>query len=174
MATFEDQVRAWKTRLNELKLKQAWYGISGDPSISIEIEDIERKLSKANDAQHTLGLINQYRRNVQILMQQAAMHGAAYVPQVTVNSLRDARAKIAELKAGLFRTYNITVDDLPEDFEAKSTSPVHMSESPDIWGALDEGLEELANLLQEERYLQAKRYIRTLKALVAQGRHHGA
>jgi hypothetical protein len=60
-------------------------------------------------------LLGIYRRNVQLLLIQAAQHGGeAFAPLLIANGLHEARRQIGHIKETL-RAYGVTVEDLPDD-----------------------------------------------------------
>lgn len=56
------------------------------------------------------------RQNLMLLLGQRDLHGGAYVPPVIVNSIREARQQIAQIKRQL-RQLGVQVADLPTDQE---------------------------------------------------------
>lgn len=85
------QYDALQKRLRALNNQSAKYGISADPSISIEIEDLTQIIGQMN-------LIDIRRRNVDVLLRQRTTLGN-YVPPHINTQIATERAEIARLRA---------------------------------------------------------------------------
>jgi hypothetical protein len=77
-----------------------------------------------------------YRRNLDHLLEQAAQYGGEqFAPVQTMNSIAEARANIARIKA-ILRAAGVAVADKPDDAEPSilppQTSPAPLPESPQI------------------------------------------
>lgn len=79
-----------RKRLNELNLQKARYGISADPHISIETQDLETIVGQMN-------LIDIHRRNLDTLLKQASTFGA-HVPTHVSNQIISERAEVVRLR----------------------------------------------------------------------------
>lgn len=67
---------------------------------------------------HQQGLLSTHRRNLNLFLSQQALHGgAAFVPPVVVNGIREARENIRRIKTTL-RGWGVAVNDHPDDEEA--------------------------------------------------------
>lgn len=82
------------------------------------------------DVQNQLGLLDQYRRNLQLYLLQKTQHGgSAYVPPSVSNGIREARKYIAYHKKTL-RGWGVNVSDQPDDFDDYGRAPEPQAPSP--------------------------------------------
>ena len=83
------QFAALQRRLNDLNLKKAQYGISADPSINTEAEDLDRVISQ-------MKLIDIHRARLDHLLKQRADFGL-HIPTYINTEIAKDRASIAQL-----------------------------------------------------------------------------
>ena len=117
MTTFAEHKQAWKRRLFQLQSKSGTYGLNTPPEITIEIEDLTKKLRQADDIEHGLDLIETHRKSLRTLLKQRALHSPMSVPQGIEHGIRLARESIAHHKSSLLNMYGIGVEDQAEDVE---------------------------------------------------------
>jgi hypothetical protein len=84
------QFDSLRQRLNRLNLQKAQYGISADPHISMEAQDLETLLNQ-------MGLIDIHRRNLDTLLKQAGTFGQ-HVPMHISNQIISERAEVTRLR----------------------------------------------------------------------------
>lgn len=167
MASFDDQIREWTRRLNQLKLQVARGGPMSDPHIFIEIEDLERQLSKADEIKHQFTLLETYRQNAAHLLRQRALLGVRADVGI-VNGLSDARKNIASIKRALWKHYSVRVEAAPEDEDAvvEDVRPAPLPSSPDATVEMWEGLRDLEALIRADRKDAALLLVRRLQRLM--------
>ena len=74
-----------------------------------------------NDIEQLLKLLKIYRRNLQHNISQKSSYGSGYVPDIILNSIQDARTKIAEIKNTLEDDHGIFIDDEANDLSDSQT-----------------------------------------------------
>lgn len=84
------QFATLKKRLNELNLQKARYGISADPHITMEADDLQTIISQ-------MELIDIQRRNLDHLVRQRDMY-AGNAPVHILNQIVSSRAEVARLR----------------------------------------------------------------------------
>lgn len=169
MASIDDQVRVWKERLQGLRLQAAKYGDSVDPRIPMEIEDLQKSLSKADEIRQQLGLLDTYRRNVTQLLRQRAMQSDSHVSVSVLNQIASARQNIAQIKEGLWKYYKYRADDEAVDTEQPVREPASMpmlTPEDDFRDMLRQGLRTLEEMVLRGQQADALNQIRMLKRLV--------
>ncbi len=105
------QLASLKKRLQELNMQKARYGISVDPSISIEADDLATAVQQ-------MDLIEINRRNLDLLLRQRDSHGAANVPISISNQIMSIRAEIVRLRQVCARLgQNVPAHPVDDDAE---------------------------------------------------------
>jgi len=85
------QLRSLKERLGQLELQKARYGISADPHIITEADDLKTAIGQ-------MELIEIARRNLDLLIRQRYIVGAANVSVGVNNQIASTRAEIMRLR----------------------------------------------------------------------------
>ncbi len=141
MSTIE-QLPALKKRRQERALQQARYGISSDPSILTELQDLDVLISQ-------MELIDIHRANLIHMLRQRT-HFGANTPTHIVNSIANERAEIARLRT-ICAKYHQPVEPHPVDadepeIEMSPQTPRPFPDDP-MWH-IREALYDIAILLR--------------------------
>lgn len=122
MPSLEETRRTISRRLNELQRQAAFRGISADPSITMEIQDLTKQLENLDDMAQTIKLIELHRKHLGTLLQQLGTFGAAHVPPHVVSEIERDRANIRHLIAEC-RKRGVVIESQPGDEPAPSPPP---------------------------------------------------
>lgn len=139
------QLLALRKRLNELNLQKARYGISADPHISIEVEDLSTLVGQ-------MERIDIHRRNLDHTLQQRD-HFGPNVPTHIVNQIMSERAAIIQLRNACARLgQNVPAHPVDDD-EQPELPPIPAPSIPrqqpaDIRAKLDQ-IEQLINEIRQ-------------------------
>lgn len=137
------QLDQLKKRLQELNLQKARYGISADPSISIEAGDLETLVSQMN-------LIDIHRRNLDTLTRQASTFGA-HVPTHVANQIISERAEVVRLRQVCARLgQNVPAHPLDDDAEPE-LPPIKAAPTPPAPSDIRSKLDQIERLINEIR-----------------------
>lgn len=135
------QLAALKQRLNELSLQKSRYGISADPHITIEAQDLETVVNQMN-------LIDIHRRNLDTLLKQESTFGG-HAPAYITNQIVTERANVARLRQVCARLgqnvpqHPVDADEEP-DLPPVRSVPRQVPPPSDIRDKLDQ-IERLIN-----------------------------
>jgi hypothetical protein len=127
-----EQKREHQRRLHQLQLQQARYGISAEPHIYTQIEDIKKLIGNAETIAHSAGLIDIHRGTLAVLLKQRT-HFGANVPPHVANQIASERQEIARLKR-ICTDYGYSILDHPVDAdqsEVEAPEPTHAPYPPD-------------------------------------------
>lgn len=167
MTNIDDQARTWRRRLEALQLQKAQYGSTADPSVTIEIEDLEKALGKIDDIKGQLRLLEINRGNAGHLMVQRASFGDGNVPIHIINQLNNVRERISQIKRGLREYYKVDVDPVPEDDDPiVDRQPTTINPPVDERGAVRERLHTLEYLVRNQQTEAALTLIQEIRAIM--------
>ena len=137
------QLNTLKTRLQQLNLQKARYGISADPHISMEADDLATVVSQ-------MELIDINRRNLDHLLRQRDSH-AGNAPVHILNQIVSTRAEIARIRQTCARLgQNVPAHPIDSDEQAElppikpRPAPAPQPAPSDIASKLDQ-IERLIN-----------------------------
>ena len=120
MSTIE-QLPALKRRKNELALQKAKYGISADPRIVIELQDLETVIGQ-------MERIDIHRGNLTHLLRQRGHFGADVPPHI-INQITSERKQTAALRAACAK-YDHPVASHPVDTDQVEVEQVSLAPAP--------------------------------------------
>lgn len=172
MANIDEMASQWRRRLNVLKLNEARHGINTAPEVSIEIEDIERKLKQVDDIKQQLKLLDTHRKNAIHYVNQIASMTGQHATASQANGLREARTNIQRVKTALWQYYSYSVDPAPEDEEPPQVTQSAIPARPveyDTLALIRENLDVLQEYVESNTKQGALRHIRMMKQLAARG-----
>lgn len=138
------QLSELRRRLNNLQIKKASYGISADPHIEIEIEDLSAVVG-------LMERIDIKRQRLNVLIQQNDHFGNSTPPHV-VNEIMQERASIVQLRQQCARKgQNVAAHPLDDEMEVELppiSTPARLPISG-IRSKLDQ-IEQLLNEIRQE------------------------
>jgi hypothetical protein len=151
--SIQEQKEAHKRRLHQLQLQQAKYGMSADPYIVTQIEDLQKAIRSAETIEHSAGLIDIHRQNLTHLLKQRT-HFGANVPTYISNQIASERQGIAQQKSACAKYgYNIFDHPVDEDrHEAESPEPAHIPYPIDPIVLIRQELRDIEALLRRKQY----------------------
>jgi hypothetical protein len=139
------QYQETKARLHQLELKSAHFGISADPSVSIEKEQLQSVIS-------VFDRIDIHRRNLGYLLKQRSQYSANQVPTHILTQIRSERESVVSLRTTLQQRYKIWVPEHIVDYDVATPvkeEPVAPDRSQDsIYAKLQE-IERLVAEIKE-------------------------
>lgn len=136
------QLDQLKRRLHDLSIQKARYGISVDPHISIEAQDLETIISQMN-------LIDVHRRNLDALLRQASSFGN-HTPAHITNQIISERAEIVRLRQVCARLGQ-SVPAHPVDDDAEPELPPVQAPARPAQADIRAKLDQIEALLNEIR-----------------------
>jgi hypothetical protein len=150
---------ALKQRLNQLNLQKAQYGISADPHITIEAQNLETVVQQ-------MGLIEIQRGNLAHLLKQRGQLGTHTPPHIA-GEIQRTRREIERLRA-VCRNYGHAVTSHPLDSDEPETQPdvQPVPVASDPLNVIREKLEDLDVMLRRGKYDEARAIVRELRALL--------
>lgn len=157
MTTTIEQLPALKKRRNGLALQGAQYGISADPRITIELQDLETIISQ-------MDLIDIHRGNLNQLLRQRE-HFGAHVPPHIVNQITHEREEIQRLRL-ICAKYRQPVEAHPvdaDDVGIEAAPVVPAAFPPDPITRVREALRDIEALLRHGETAAALRAIQALR-----------
>lgn len=137
------QLSSLQKRLNELSLQKARYGISADPSIITEAQELDQVIAQ-------MRLIDIHRANVDQLVQQVSKLGNHAPPYVT-NQLMSERAEIVRLRQVCARLgHNVPVHELDDNAEV-NVAPSRAVPDHTVRMNVRDKLDQIERILDEIR-----------------------
>lgn len=136
------QLPTLKARLQQLNLKKAQYGISADPHIQMEAQDIETLIG-------LMDRIDIHRRNLDHLLKQRGTFGAN-TPMHIASQIENIRAEIVNLRRACERSgqsvppHPLDSDDQPELPPITPRQPARTKD--ELNALLDEAFQILADI----------------------------
>lgn len=134
------QLRALRQRKGERSMQQAKYGITADPSITLELRDLETVI-------HLMEMIDTHRANLNILLSQRAQHGL-HVPTHIITQINSERESISTLRLQCSRLgYPVDTHEVDADELTIDPPPVRAPSAPPVETQLDRIEKKLDRLL---------------------------
>lgn len=111
-------IQDMRRRLERLEKQNAIYGISGDPAITIQIEDLRKAINGLkSEVAHAESLVCTLRARLKVLIKQRDTLGN-YVPPHIITEINIVRNRIADQK-DVIRNAGYDTVDLDFDFNEK-------------------------------------------------------
>ncbi len=104
------QYQVVKARLHQLEMQSSKYGISADPHISMEKEQLQSVIG-------IFDRIDIHRHNLGYLLKQRSQYSSNQVPTHILTQIRSERENVVSLRTALQQRYEMWVPDHEVDFD---------------------------------------------------------